>query len=244
MNTEFLNEADLKPFFSMFFDNAPDLFVFGKDLDYRFILMNKVLLKRLNLNSESEVIGKRDEDFFEANITELFRREDREVFESRKPVISRTWNVPNGKGGFDWYISSKYPIIDKNENVSGLIGVMRGITQASNMLEPYADLTPVITYIQNNYSRQIEISTLAELMHLSVSQFERRFKKLVNMTPLRFINKTRIDKACEKLIRSNDTLSSIALECGFFDHSYFSKIFKKHMNMTPAEYRKRYYSVK
>ncbi|NQZ58297.1 MAG: helix-turn-helix transcriptional regulator, partial [Lentisphaeraceae bacterium] len=76
---------------------------------------------------------------------------------------------------------------------------------------------------------------------LSVSQFERRFKKLVNMTPLRFINKIRIDNACEKLIRSNDTLSTIALECGFFDHSYFSKIFKKHMAQTPGEYRQRYF---
>ena len=80
MDTDFFNEVDIKPFFAMFFNNAPDLYVFGKDCNFNFTMMNKALLKRLGISSESEVVGKRDEDFFEANLAELFRQEDRQLF--------------------------------------------------------------------------------------------------------------------------------------------------------------------
>ena len=85
------------------------------------------------------------------------------------------------------------------------------------------------------------MATLAEMVNLSVSQFERNFKKLFNMTPLKFINKVRVDNACEMLISSYATLSEIALDCGFYDHSYFTKIFKAQMGQTPIQYRKQYF---
>ena len=66
-------------------------------------------------------------------------------------------------------------------------------------------------------------------------------KKMMAITPLKFINKMRVDYACERLIKSHDTLSNIAFDCGFFDHSHFSKIFKKLKGMNPSDYRKKYF---
>lgn len=241
MNNGFFESIDLEPFLSLFFDNAPDLYVFAKTRELKFTMMNKALLKRLSLNSESQVIGKTDFDFFSPNMAELFQREDCELFEKGKPILNRTWSVPNGKAGLDWYISSKYPLQKKSGELAGYIGIMRGISRAGNALEPYAELSPVLKYIEMNFATQIEIQTLAELMHLSVSQFERRFKKLLNTTPLKFINKVRVDKSCEILINSYLTISTIALDCGFFDHSYFTKIFKKQMGITPLVYRRQYF---
>jgi AraC-like DNA-binding protein len=240
MDQNFFENLNFKPFFADFFDNAPDLYAFAKDADLRFTMMNKALLKRIGIRTESEILGKNDFDFFERNLAELFREEDREVIESKTPALNRTWSVPSGKGGLDWYISSKYPLSNYSGDVIGYIGVMRGITEAGSILEPYSEMTAAINFIQNNFYKQIEIPLLAELVHLSVSQFERKFKQLLKMTPLKFINKVRIDNACEMLIRTNDTLSSIAIDCGFYDHSYFTKIFKKQMNMAPAAYRKEY----
>lgn len=241
MDYSFFHNLDIKPFFEGFFNDSPDLYAFAKDREMKFTMMNKPLLKRLGLSSESEILGKNDFDFFQANLAELFREEDKEVFDSKKPVKNRTWSVPNGKGGLDWYISSKYPLFDLEGVVIGYIGVMRGVSKAGAALEPYSHMNKVILYIQDHFEQQIEISTLAEMMNLSVSQFERNFKKLFNMTPLKFINKVRIDNSCERLIKSNATLSEIALDCGFYDHSYFTKIFKAQMSITPIQYRKQWF---
>lgn len=240
MDLKFFENLDIKPFFNNFFNNAPDLYAFAKDRDMRFTMMNKALLNRIGIHSESAILGKSDFDFFQPNLAELFRKEDNEVFETKKPVMNRTWSVPNGKGGLDWYISSKYPLTNYSGEVIGYIGVMRGMTKAGSILEPYTKMSEVINFIQEHYTRQIEIASLASMANLSVSQFERKFKKLLNMTPLKFINKVRVDNACDQLIRSNDTISSIAIECGFYDHSYFTKIFKKQMSVTPAAYRLQY----
>lgn len=241
MDYSFFHNLDIKPFFEGFFNDSPDLYAFAKDKEMRFTMMNKPLLKRIGLHSESEILGKDDFDFFQPNLAELFREEDREVFTTKQAVKNRTWSVPNGKGGLDWYISSKYPLFDHEGEVIGYIGVMRGVTKAGALLEPYSHMNKVILYIQEHFEQQIEVKILAEMVNLSLSQFERNFKKLFNMTPLKFINKVRIDNSCEMLISSNATLSEIALDCGFYDHSYFTKIFKNQMGLTPIQYRKQYF---
>jgi len=240
MNTDFFSHAKLDDFIQNFFDQAPDLFVFAKDKDLRFTMMNKALLKQLNLSSESEVLGKTDADFFSPHQAELFHNEDQELFETEKPVLNRTWAIDNRSGGIDWYISSKYPLKNKHNECIGLIGVMRSTNKVGAYLSPYAQFSPVFNHIKKNISRQIEIDELAQISKLSVSQFERRFKKTMDTTPLKFINKMRIDRATELLIKTHDTLSSISYDCGFFDHSHFTKVFKKIKGKSPSQYRKEY----
>jgi AraC-like DNA-binding protein len=239
--SDFFDNVNLSPLFESIYNSDDELFVFAKDLDYQFTFINNALLKRLGLQSQSQIIGKNDTDFFDPNLADKYRVEDKKVFDNQSPVLNRIWHVPNGKGGIDWYISNKYPVYNQDRKLIGLLGIMRGSTQAAATLDIYADMSKVISHIQENYSQQIEIQELAKMVHLSKSQFARRFKSMFKMSPLRYINKVRIDVSCEKLINSNDGLSTIALDCGFYDHSYFTKIFKVQMEMTPIEYRENYF---
>ena len=50
---------------------------------------------------------------------------------------------------------------------------------------------------------------------------------------------TRINAACRQLRENDDTISTVALRCGFYDHSYFTKQFVKHMGRLPKAYRAR-----
>ena len=240
MDSDFFSSINLQPFIHQFFNYEPDAFVFAKDTKFRFTMMNNCLLKRLGLNSESEVLGKTDYDFFDTKMADLFRIEDQEVFKEKQPVMNRIWSVPNGRGGLDWYISSKYTLYDYKKNLVGYIGIMRGTTKAATTLEPYSKFSSVIEYIQKNYASNIEIKTLANMSNLSISQFERRFKKMLELTPIKFINKVRMDNACELLLKTDQPLASIALECGFYDHSYFTRKFKTAYGVTPIQYRNQF----
>ena len=239
--TDFFDAAKLWPLFETIYNSDENVYVFAKDTNYRFTFVNKALLDRLGLESQSQILGKSDNDFFDPNLSDKYRAEDKAVFDYLQPVLNRIWHVPNGRGGIDWYISSKYPIFDENENLLGLLGIMRGSQEAGATLDIYADMSRVINYIQENFHQQIEVVELARLVYLSKSQFARRFKKMFNMSPVKYINKVRIDIACEKLISTNDSLSTIAFDCGFYDHSYFTKKFKSVMGQTPLAYRENYY---
>lgn len=225
------------------FDQTPEIFVFAKDAHYRFSFVNRALLDRLGIAKESDIIGHTDYDFFDTEMADRYRVEDREVVEGKEPVLNRIWHVPNGKGGLDWYLSSKHPVFSNSGRVIGLFGLMRDADCAGAMLGKYADMKSVINYVVVNYAEQIEIGTLARIANLSVSQFERRFKVVFKITPLRYINKVRIDAACQMLVRTDAPLTWVALQSGFYDHSYFAKRFKAQMGKSPSVYRREYFEV-
>ena len=79
---------------------------------------------------------------------------------------------------------------------------------------------------------------LAEKLCMSPSQLNRKLNAISGYTSSLYINNLRIDCAKKKLISENKSVAEIAAECGFYDVAYFSRIFKKHTNVTPSQYRR------
>ena len=74
---------------------------------------------------------------------------------------------------------------------------------------------------------------------MSMSAFRRAFESIMETTPGAYITTIRINKARKLLSESNKTISDIAEECGFYDQSHFTKIFKRMRGITPGGYRRR-----
>lgn len=94
-----------------------------------------------------------------------------------------------------------------------------------------------ISYIESHYTEDISIDILAEISHYSPRHFTRIFTATYNSTPLNYILTLRINHACSLLRESRIPISYIALQCGFSDSNYFSRIFKKKTGLTPKQYR-------
>lgn len=100
-------------------------------------------------------------------------------------------------------------------------------------------LKKAISFIQNNYNRQLKISQIAEQIPMSEGQFCRFFKSMTRQTPIEYVNSYRIRRAGELLLDPNNKISNVALDVGFDHISYFVKVFRQQMNCTPSEYRKK-----
>lgn len=100
-------------------------------------------------------------------------------------------------------------------------------------------LKTVIHYIQQNYDHPIRLSELAALIPMSEGQFCRFFKSMTRQTPMDYINSYRIRQAVELLRQPERKVSDIALEVGYDNISYFIRVFRKTMNCSPSEFRKR-----
>jgi len=100
-------------------------------------------------------------------------------------------------------------------------------------------LKMVIQYIQHNYGRPIRLSELAALIPMSEGQFCRFFKSMTRQTPMDYINSYRIRQAVELLRQMDRKISDIALEVGYDNISYFIRVFRKSMNCSPSEFRKK-----
>ena len=98
-------------------------------------------------------------------------------------------------------------------------------------------ISPAIEYINENYMNRIDIDKLAELCHMSLMNFNRRFKKLINDSPLKYINNIRLKKACELLYSTENTILSIALAAGFNSVSSFNRNFMELFQKSPSKWR-------
>ena len=106
---------------------------------------------------------------------------------------------------------------------------------------PYSSiLQKGVEFIESHYMRKITLNDIAKEVALSHFYFHKIFTKNLNMTPLEYILETRLSKAKELLITSYDSINDISAKCGFDNCQYFSNTFKKHVNMTPTGFRKKF----
>ena len=96
-----------------------------------------------------------------------------------------------------------------------------------------------IAHIESHYTDNLTINTLAKIAGFSARHYTRRFFEIKQTTPTHYIQTMRLEKACYYLTSTDLSMSSIALQCGFTDSNYFSRLFKKHYGISPTLYRKK-----
>lgn len=108
-------------------DNLPDS-IYCKDLACRKTLVNQVELKYIKAHSEAEVLGKDDFDFYPPEIAKQFYADDQMVMQTGIPVLNREEYIIDENGQKRWLLTSKLPLRDKDNQIVGLIGIGRDIT--------------------------------------------------------------------------------------------------------------------
>lgn len=94
-----------------------------------------------------------------------------------------------------------------------------------------------IAYINKHYTKNIKIEELAALENMSLTKFRLAFKIHTSLSPLDYITLKRISYACLLLSQSDSSIAEISRIVGYDDPYYFSRIFKKKMNLSPRQYR-------
>lgn len=116
----------------------------------------------------------------------------------------------------------------------------RSSYDTTSKLEFPTNLKKAIGYIRKNHSRHITLDELALYCNVSKQQIIRYFKSTFGTTPINYILEYKISKAKEyMLFQSHLSVKEIALELGFDNQHYFSRIFKKITGETPSEYKYR-----
>ena len=105
-----------------------------------------------------------------------------------------------------------------------------------NSLE-YDRIKKILSYIEDNYQNKITLKDIAGHIHLCESECTRLFKRHMNTTLFAFLQEYRIERSLE-FLQSGEPVSTVALNTGFSDPNYYSKVFAKIKGCSPREYRK------
>ncbi len=221
---------------SPLFDLLNDAFYFAKDRDGHFVYANRLLFEHFNLDDPSDVIGKTDYDFFRFDIADQMHQDDLKVMSDGLTISNKLELVQDGQGDVHWFITSKLALRNNHGDIIGVEGFTRDAHRSQSSFEPYNVFRHCISYLQQNYMNSISIEELAKLSCMSLSTFERRFKRQFAITPNQYVKRLRIQKACE-LLAAGYSIQHVTMACGFCDQSYFTREFRVSMGMTPRKYQ-------
>jgi len=99
-------------------------------------------------------------------------------------------------------------------------------------------LNRAIAFIKSNYEKKITLQDIADYVYLNVTYFSKVFKDETGQTPGNFITAMRIDAGKNLLLDPSVSIADIPEMVGFESQSYFTRVFKKAENCTPAQYRR------
>jgi PAS domain S-box-containing protein len=234
----FFDRHDLAGRGEELFEFLPGFLFFIKDHEGKFVAVNWNLVERFGARSKDAVLGKTDRDFVPPYLADSYAADDARVLGQGEVIRNKIELLTNRDGLVDWFITTKVPLRSRAGEIRALAGVTREFKPGTPGMQPESEMSGVTDFVRQHFGRRIRVGELAGILGLSVSAFERRFRKSFHMSPLRYVNRVRVHQACHLLSRSDLPLASIAQDTGFCDQSHFTKEFIKVMNTTPKNYRR------
>jgi AraC family transcriptional regulator len=101
---------------------------------------------------------------------------------------------------------------------------------------PTARLNRVLEFIRANLS-YIKLSALAETAGMSSHYFSELFKQSTGLSPHQYVPREKVERAKEHLRNPNTSIIEASAITGFVDQSYFTKVFRRLVDVTPSEFR-------
>lgn len=101
-------------------------------------------------------------------------------------------------------------------------------------------INKVIAFIIENLNKKLTVNLMADKCCMIPQAFCRWFRKHTGMSFITYLNKSRIESACQYLLTTDMPAKFVAYEVGFENASHFHRTFKKYVGVSPLEYRKRH----
>ncbi|HOP11073.1 MAG TPA: AraC family transcriptional regulator [Oscillospiraceae bacterium] len=108
---------------------------------------------------------------------------------------------------------------------------------ASKEKEQKKVVQEALGFIHGHYTGEIDIQQLSRRLSVSYQYLARQFKQSTGVSPVKYINRLRIEEAKKRIRTTDRTLEQIAREVGFENGYYFSRVFRQYEGISPSKYR-------
>ena len=218
------------------FDALNDIAFFVKDREGRYLSINRTMVRRCGMRHKKEVLGKTALELFPRALAETYLAQDRKVIDSGTPIDKHLeLHIYPGRSR-GWCITKKMPLY-RNGEVIGLIGTSRDLGLPDELHPAYRQIADIAQTIRDNYQHNLSFKELAERAGLSLSRVERLFQKVFHHSPRQLLLQCRLSAARSLIEKTPDArIAEVAYECGYTDHSAFSRQFKAYVGMSPTQY--------
>jgi two-component system response regulator YesN len=108
---------------------------------------------------------------------------------------------------------------------------------SSQDIKKMSQLKPAIEFMQYNYASPLTLADIAKAAHLSVSRLAHLFREQMGVTIVDYLTNIRINHAKRMLLTTEHNCTRICYDVGYNNQSYFTRVFKQIVGLTPREFR-------
>jgi AraC-like DNA-binding protein len=218
------------------FDGLTEVPFFAKNADLRYVAATPAMARLCGVRRPALMYGRRAADFFPPEVSRRYETFDRQVLATGRP-ISHRFDLSVGAGARPvWLLITRAPIRGKQGEMLGVAGCSRQFRSAGHTDPIYRRIARAARHIEMAFAEPLKLPELAATAGVSVSQLERDFANLLGASPHAVHNKARVNRALQ-LLETRRMISAIAHECGYTDHSAFSRSFREAVGVSPRTYR-------
>jgi len=211
---------------------------FVKDADLRYVAANPAMARLCGVRTPSALRGKSARNIFPPGSAERYEALDRRILAGGRPVRDRLELVPGHDQARTWLLFSRFPVVDDEGKIVGVAATSRSLPAPERHHPIYSRLAEVVRHIRARFDTRLEVDKIAAKAGISKSQLERDFFRIFGSTMQAFLHSARMEHAIQAL-EGRATIAQIAMDCGYSDHSAFTRRFHAVVGLTPREYRRR-----
>jgi len=234
----FLTSIASADYLQAMFDQMPDVVFCIKDRQGRYVLISEACVQRCGLNRKQDAVGKTAFALFPTPMAERYARQDEQLFRTGKPIIDSLDLTVYKDRSTGWCVSMKQPLHDKAGNIIGLACISKDLIEPSRTRMIDDDFAAAVDRMREHFAEKLRVQDLARRARVSLAQFERRMKRIFQLSAGQYLMKVRVDAAARLLQHTEESISDVALHVGFFDQSRLSRVFRRVTGMTPGQYRR------
>ncbi|WP_447790925.1 helix-turn-helix domain-containing protein [Pseudomonas farris] len=223
-------------FVEQLFDLLPDVQFFIKDHAARYLVVNQAIVEHAGLSDKRDMIGRTCEDIF-TNPGGKISQQDLHVIETGKEVLNALEMCLSLNKQRKWCLSSKFKVRGAVPGGAALVGISRVLPATEERHDNYRTLNSFLAYLKENCNTPILIKDAAKTFNFSPDVLERLTRELFSLTPKQILTQLRMERACTLLETTTQSVNEIVGDCGYVDHSAFTRQFKASTHYTPLQYR-------
>lgn len=211
--------------------DVPHVMFCVKDASGRYIAVNQAFADRAGRTSPSDVVGLRATDLFPAELAESYERQDSRLLATGQPLRNELELILRPDGSVGWYVTSKTIVGGAIASVSVDLRAPADAGGAN------AGVAAAVAFARLHATEHIAVADLAGAAQLSTSQLERAIRRALGLSAKQLLLRLRLEEAILRLRTTDASVAQIAIDCGYYDQSAFTRQFRRVVGLSPGAYR-------
>ena len=217
--------------------DVPHVMFCVKDRDGRYLAVNQAFADRAGRQSPADVAGLTAADLFPAELADSYARQDARLWDTGQPLRNELELILRPDGSVGWYVTSKTLLGGGPQGASAIASVSVDLRAPAESAGINARVAAAVAYARIRSTEAVSVGELAAAADLSVTQLERAIKRAIGLSAKQLILRLRLEEAILRLRTTDGPVAQIAVDCGYYDQSAFTRQFRRVVGLSPGAYR-------